>query len=158
MDIFHVYWVVQKVIAFFPIDGVVHIYLYTSVTWMSNVYARFVVDTRSKNQKKSWCNLVEFCACNCGSNIENFEEHIRHILFYHFKKGKKATEARKKLRRVYGRNVKKRQCQNWSNSVMVIFQSKTLIAPVGLPRLTTMKWKHWFKQINIQRFGSLLPL
>jgi len=46
--------------------------------------------------------------------MENFEEHIRHILFYYFKKGKKATEAREKLRRVYGRNIiKKRQCQNW---------------------------------------------
>jgi len=46
--------------------------------------------------------------------MENFEEHIRHILFYYFKKGKKAIEAREKLRRVYGRNVvKKRQCQNW---------------------------------------------
>jgi len=42
--------------------------------------------------------------------MENFEEYIRHILFYYFKKGKKATEAREKLRRVYGR---KRQCQNW---------------------------------------------
>ncbi|XP_018046253.1 PREDICTED: histone-lysine N-methyltransferase SETMAR-like [Atta colombica] len=50
--------------------------------------------------------------------MENFKEHIlqniRHILFYYFKKGKKAIEAREKLRRVYGRNVvKKRQCQNW---------------------------------------------
>jgi len=46
--------------------------------------------------------------------MENFEEHIRHILFYYFKKGKKGTEAREKLRRVYGRNVvKERQCQNW---------------------------------------------
>ena len=78
---------------------------------MSNVYARFVVDTQSKNKKK--VDSVEFCACNCGSNMENFEEHIRHILFYYFKKGKKATEAREKLRRVYGRNVKKRRCQNW---------------------------------------------
>ena len=85
------------------------------MTWMSNVYARFVVDTQPKNQKKSWRDSVEFCACNCGSkNLENFEEHIRHILFYYFKKEKKATEARKKLRWVYGRNVvKKRQCQNW---------------------------------------------
>jgi len=73
--------------------------------------------------------------------MENFEKHIRHILFYYFKKRKKATEAREKfLCRVYGRNVIiKRQCQNWSDSVMVIFQSKTLIAPEGLPRLTTMK-------------------
>jgi len=46
--------------------------------------------------------------------MENFEEHIRHILFYYFKKGKKAIEAREKLRPVYGRNVvKKRQYQNW---------------------------------------------
>jgi len=29
--------------------------------------------------------------------MENFEEHIRHILFYYFKKGKKTTEAREKL-------------------------------------------------------------
>ena len=35
--------------------------------------------------------------------MKHFEEHIRHILFYYFKKGKKATEAREKLRRVYGR-------------------------------------------------------
>jgi len=29
--------------------------------------------------------------------MKNFEEHIRHILFYYFKKGKKGTEAREKL-------------------------------------------------------------
>ena len=40
------------------------------------------------------------------------------------------------------------------DSVMVIFQSKMFIVPVGLPRLMTMKWKHWCKQISIQRFGS----
>ncbi|XP_018047750.1 PREDICTED: histone-lysine N-methyltransferase SETMAR-like [Atta colombica] len=41
----------------------------------------------------------------------NFEEHIRRILFYYFKKGKKARE---KLHRVHDKNVvKKRQCQNW---------------------------------------------
>jgi len=46
--------------------------------------------------------------------MENFEEHIRYILFYYFKKEKKATEARETLRRIYGRNVvKKRQCQHW---------------------------------------------
>jgi len=28
--------------------------------------------------------------------MENFEKHIRHILFYYFKKEKKATEAREK--------------------------------------------------------------
>ena len=34
------------------------------------------------------------------------------------------------------------------DSVMVIFQSKTLIAPVDFPKLTMMKWKHWCKQIS----------
>jgi len=29
--------------------------------------------------------------------MENFEEHIRHILFYYFKKEKKASEAREKF-------------------------------------------------------------
>jgi len=30
--------------------------------------------------------------------MKNFEEYIRHILFYYFKKGKKAIKAREKLR------------------------------------------------------------
>jgi len=69
--------------------------------------------------------------------MENFEKHI---LFYYFKKGKKAIKAREKLRRVYGRNVvKKCQCQNWFARFRDGDFSKTLIAPVGLPRLTTMK-------------------
>jgi len=45
--------------------------------------------------------------------MENFEEHIRNILYiiynkkiYYFKKGKKARE---KLRRVYGRNIVKKR-------------------------------------------------
>jgi len=70
--------------------------------------------------------------------MKNFEEHIRHILFYYFKKGKKATEAKEKLRRVYGR---KRQCQNWfarfHDSDFSV--KETLIALVSLSRLTTMK-------------------
>jgi len=53
--------------------------------------------------------------------MENFEEHIRHILFYYFKKEKKGKQGKslrqkyhQKTRRIYGRNVvKKRQCQNW---------------------------------------------
>jgi len=70
--------------------------------------------------------------------MENFEEHI---LFYYFKKGKKATEAREKLRRVYGRNVARKNASARTGSLdsMMIFQLKTLIAPIGLPRLTTMK-------------------
>ena len=74
--------------------------------------------------------------------MENFEEHIRHILFYYFKKEKKATEAteaREKLRRVYGRNVvKERQCQNWFARFRDgDFSVKD--APVDFPRLTMMK-------------------
>lgn len=46
--------------------------------------------------------------------MENFQEHIRHILLCYFKKGKKATEAWEELSQVYGRNViEKRHCQNW---------------------------------------------
>jgi len=72
--------------------------------------------------------------------MKNFEENIRHILFYYFKKGKKATEAKEKLHQVYGRMSSKNASARTDSpdSVMVIFQSKTLIAPVGLPRLTTI--------------------
>jgi len=70
--------------------------------------------------------------------MENFEEHIRHILFYYFKKGKKAIEAREKFTaEMSSKNASARIGS--PDSVMVIFQSKTLIAPVSLPRLTTMK-------------------
>jgi len=74
--------------------------------------------------------------------MENFEEHIRHILFYYFKKGKKATEARGKscvefTAEMSSKNASARTSS--PDSVIVIFQSKTLIAPIGLPRLTTMK-------------------
>ena len=67
-------------------------------------------------------------------------------------KGKVASSLRQKCRQ---KNASARTGS--PDSVMVIFQSKTLITPVGLPRLT-MKWKHWCKQISIQRFESLLPL
>ncbi|EZA52415.1 Histone-lysine N-methyltransferase SETMAR, partial [Ooceraea biroi] len=45
--------------------------------------------------------------------IENQKEHFRHILFYYFRKGKNAVQARKKLSDVYGEDaLKLRQCQN----------------------------------------------
>jgi len=77
--------------------------------------------------------------------MENFEEHIRHILFYYFKKGKKATEARKSCSaeqlefttEMLSKNASART--SLPDFVMMIFQLKTLIAPVGLPRLTMMK-------------------
>jgi len=109
---------------------------------MSNVYARFVLTFNLKTKKKVDAIRLsfEFCAYNCGSNMENFEEHIRHILFYYFKKGKKATEAREKLRRVYGRNVvKERQCQNWFARFRDGDFSVKDAHRSGLLRLTTMK-------------------
>ena len=46
--------------------------------------------------------------------MENFDEHVRNILFFYFKKGKNATDARKKIVKVYGEDViKERQCQKW---------------------------------------------
>jgi len=72
--------------------------------------------------------------------MENFEEHIRHILFYYFKKGKKATEAREKLHRVYDRNVvKKHQCQNRIARFRDGDFSVKDAHRSGLSRLTTMK-------------------
>ena len=46
--------------------------------------------------------------------MENQKEHYRPILLFYFCKGKKASQARKKLRTVYGDEVlKEQQCQNW---------------------------------------------
>ena len=40
--------------------------------------------------------------------------HFRHILFYYFRKGKNAVQARKKLYDVYGeKTLTESQCQNW---------------------------------------------
>ena len=41
-------------------------------------------------------------------------EHFRHILLFHFRKGKNAAQTTKKLRDVYGEGaLKDRQCRNW---------------------------------------------
>nr|XP_043067479.1 histone-lysine N-methyltransferase SETMAR-like [Drosophila bipectinata] len=41
-------------------------------------------------------------------------EHYRHILLFYFRKGKNATQARKKLCDVYGEDaLSERQCQRW---------------------------------------------
>ena len=46
--------------------------------------------------------------------MENQKEHYRHILLFYFRKGKNASQARKKLCAVYGDEaLKERQCQNW---------------------------------------------
>ena len=42
------------------------------------------------------------------------DAHFRHILLYYFRKGKKASQAHKKLYAVYKNEaLKERQCQNW---------------------------------------------
>ena len=46
--------------------------------------------------------------------MECKNEHFRYSLLFCFCKGKNATEAAKKLRNVYGKEVlKDRQCRNW---------------------------------------------
>ena len=46
--------------------------------------------------------------------MENQKEHYRHILLFYFRKGKNASQARKKLCALYGDEaLKERQCQNW---------------------------------------------
>lgn len=46
--------------------------------------------------------------------MESQSEHIRHVLFHYFRKGKKAVEAHRKICAVYGDDsLKLRQCQNW---------------------------------------------
>ena len=41
-------------------------------------------------------------------------EHFRHILLFHFRKGKNAVQVAKKLCDVYGEEAfKERQCRNW---------------------------------------------
>jgi len=94
--------------------------------------------------------------------MENFEEnfifYIRHILFYNFKKGKKATEAREKLRRVYGRNVvKKHQCQNWFARFRD-FSVKNA-HHFGMPfKIDDDEMKALMQANKHSRFGSLLLL
>ena len=44
--------------------------------------------------------------------MENFEEHIRHILFYYFKKGRKQLKQGKSCVE-FTAEMSKNQCQNW---------------------------------------------
>ena len=48
--------------------------------------------------------------------MENQKEHYRRILLFYFRKGKNASQVRKRLCAVYGDEaLKERQCQNWSD-------------------------------------------
>jgi len=81
---------------------------------MSNVYARFVVDTQSKNQKKKLTRFQSSFVLTIVVRTWRILKNIFAIFcFITSKKGRKQLKQGKSLRRVYGRNVKKRQCQNW---------------------------------------------
>ena len=59
--------------------------------------------------------------------MENQKEHYRHILLFYFRKGKNASQARKKLRAVYGDEALKKNGSvkiGLTNFVLVIFHSK----------------------------------
>ena len=43
----------------------------------------------------------------------NESKHFRHILLLHFRDGKNAVQARKKMCGVYGDVLSERQCQKW---------------------------------------------
>jgi len=72
--------------------------------------------------------------------MKNFEEHIRHILFYSKKGRKELKQGKSYVEFTAEMSSKNASARTGSpDSMIVIFQSKTLITPVGLPRLTTMK-------------------
>lgn len=74
----------------------------------------------------------------------NFEDTIRHILIYYFKKGKGANEAREELR------SSRQKC----NKKMFAHRSSSLL------RLTTIKSRHWcnHKHTTIQELGIALKM
>ena len=46
--------------------------------------------------------------------MEEKKRHFRHIMLYHFKKGRKASETQKKICAMYGEGaVIDRTCQKW---------------------------------------------
>jgi len=105
------YWVVQKVIAFFPIDDVVHVLwvwhecqMFTHVLLLTlNLKIKKKVDASQRSSFaimiRTWRILKSIFAIFC---------------FINSKKGRKQRKLKqRKLRRVYDRNVVKKKCQNW---------------------------------------------
>jgi len=134
------YWVVQKVIAFFPIDDVVHVLwawhecqMFTRVFLLTlNLKIKKKVDASQRSSfaimVRTWRILKSIFAIFC---------------FINSKKGRKQLKQRKSCVEFMTEMSSKKSARTGSpDSVMVIFQSKTLITPVDLPRLTTMKWKY----------------
>ena len=65
------------------------------------------------NHKYGWYNLKNPCYSYTFFSVCK-NEHFRHILLFHFGKGKNAAQASKKLRYVYGEEaLKDKQCRNW---------------------------------------------
>jgi len=107
---------------------------------MSNVYARFVVDTQPKNQKKIDAIRSSFVLAVVNVRTWRILKSIFAIFcFITSKKGRKQLKQGKSCVEFTAEMSSKNTSARTSSpdSVMVIFQSKTLIAPVNLPRLTT---------------------
>jgi len=104
-----------------------------------NVYARLLLTLNLKTKKKVdaiWSSFVLAIVVRTWRILKNI---FAIFCFITSKKGKKATEAREKLHRAEMSSKNASARTGSPDSMIVIFQSKTLIAPVGLPRLTTMK-------------------
>ena len=64
--------------------------------------------------RKNLSKLVNFCVAILILKMEEKKQHFRHIMLYHFKKGKNATEMQIKICAVYGEGaVTDRMCQKW---------------------------------------------
>ena len=51
--------------------------------------------------RKDLSKLVNFCVAILILKMEEKKQHLRHIMFYYFKKGKNATEMQKKILAVF---------------------------------------------------------
>ena len=57
---------------------------------------------------------MNFCVAILILKMEENKQHFGHILVYYFKKGKNATEMKKKIYAVYGEGaVTDQMCQKW---------------------------------------------
>ena len=105
---------------------------------MSNVYARFVVDTLNLKTKKKVDAIRSSFVC-----VVRIWRILKSIFcFIISKKGRKHKLKQGKSCVEFMAEMSSKDASartDSSDSVMVIFQSKMLIAPVGLPRLTMMK-------------------
>jgi len=110
---------------------------------MSNIYAHFVVDTQSKNQKKIDAIRSSFVL----AIVVRIWRILKRILYFIFaifcfitsKKGRKQLKQGKSCVEFTAEMSSKNTSARTGSPDSVIFQSKTLITSVGLSRLTMMK-------------------